>query len=75
MIAFPSDDRELVEQLRPWLLSLLREGNPASIARFDIDFIPCKVFAWQDPRNLNLQLQCWRLEELRKQFGGKVQVR
>ena len=71
VIAYPIDDGDNIQRLRPWLHSLLREGNKESIARFDLDFMRLKVFAWRNAHDLEIQLQCWRLEEQRRNSIGR----
>ena len=71
MIAYQNDDADNIERLRSWLHSLLREGNKESIARFDIEFIRLKVFAWRNAHDLEIQMQCWRLEEQRRNSMGR----
>ena len=71
VIAYPLDDSDNIERLRPWLHSLLRKGNKDSIARFDIEFMRLKVFAWRNAHDLEIQMQCWRLEEQRRNSMGR----
>ena len=71
MIAYPLLDSDNIERLLPWLHSLLRKGNKELIARFDIEFMRLKVFAWRNAHDLEIQMQCWRLEEQRRNSMGR----
>ena len=71
VIAFQNDERPQLDQQRKWLRSLLRIGDANALAQFDIDFMPLKVLAWIHPNDLELQMQCWRLEVQRRDSMGR----
>lgn len=75
MIALQNDDRVQCEQQRKQMLSLLRVGDAAALAQFDRHLRQFKVSAWTHAYDLSLQLQCWRLELIRREYMGRVVVR